>query len=384
MHDDYVNFADVIARRTSFADDARGAEALGLLETVQQFEVIARRLIAPQIFEESFGIVGDPAWSTHTSNITAYRDISFRPRVAAGVGARSTATTILGTPVSAPILLAPVGICGRYADEAEIANGRAAAAAESISVVSFNANMGIDEVAAVAPGRTWYQLYFMKDRGLNRAVVEFAERSGATALMVTIDNPGFYSKERVSRKNMVSRTFRHITDMEVPSTQNMNSFQDQNVTWDDLAKLREITALPIVVKGIQTSEDATIAADHGFDGIVVSNHGGHMLQDARPVAVILPEVVAAVDGRLEVYADGGIQHGDDVLKALALGARAVFIGRSMAWGLTVGGHRGVERVLQILAQQLDMAMGMCGISSPQAVSGATIDVGQQSRVSRSR
>lgn len=366
------DFAGIIARRTSFTGDGRAAEALGLLERIDHVEAIARRILSPQIFEESFGIVGNDAWTTYTENLEAFRRLKTRPRVAAGVASRTTATTVLGTAVDAPILLAPVGICSRYADEAEVDCGRAADANNSIAVVSFNSAKGIDEVAAVAPGRTWQQLYFMKDRGLNRAMVQQAEAVGASAIMLTIDNPGFYSKERVSRKLMVSRSFRNIEGFEIPTTDNMNSFQDQSMTWADLAKLREQTRLPVVVKGVQTAADAAIAADLGFEAIVVSNHGGHMPQSARATIDALPEIADTVAGRLEVYLDSGVRHGNDVLKALALGARAVFIGRAMVWGLTVGGHAGIGRVLAILTKELDMAMGMSGLSTVEEASAALL------------
>lgn len=367
-------FEDTIARRLSFTEDGRADEALGLLENLAQVEAIARRLLSPQIFEESFGLVGHPDWTTNTENLSAFERIRFRPRVAAAVGARVLSTTVLGTPVRSPILLAPVGICGRFADEAEVACGRAAVGSGSISTVSFNATSGIQDVAAVAPGRTWYQLYFMKDRGLNAAMVQKAESVGASALVVTIDNPGFYSKERVSRKAMVSGSFSGVTGFDIPTTQTMNTFQDQTLGWSDLAQLRERTRLPVVVKGIQTGEDAQIAADLGFDALVVSNHGGHMLQGARSSIDALPEIADAVGDRLEIYLDSGIRHGNDVLKALALGARAVLIGRAMAWGLTIGGERGVERVLAILAKELDMAMGLCGLRDVADASPALVEL----------
>ncbi|CAN5297905.1 alpha-hydroxy acid oxidase [soil metagenome] len=374
MDDLQTEFDDVLARRLTFTGDSRADEALGLLENMRQVERVARRMLSPQIFEESFGREGHPDWTTNTGNLAAFDGIRFRPRVAAGVGQRTLSTTVLGTPVSSPVLLAPVGICGRFDEEAEVASGRAAANAGSIAIVSFNANAGVDEVAAVAPGRTWYQLYFMKDRGLNLAMIQLAEAVGATALVVTIDNPGFYSKERVSRKAMMSRSFRNISGFELPTTQTMNTFQDQSLSWSDLALLREQTRLPIVVKGIQSGEDARIAAELGFDALVVSNHGGHMLQGARASIDVLPEVVDSVEGRLEVYLDSGIRQGNDVLKALALGARAVLIGRAMAWGLTIGSNRGVERVLAILAKELDMAMGLCGLRDVADASPALVEL----------
>ncbi len=214
----------------------------------------------------------------------------------------------------------------------------------------------------------------MKDRGLNRAMIEQAEAVGASAVMVTIDNPGFYSKERVNRKTMVSRSFRDIQGFEVPTTQNMNSFQDQSLTWSDLAKLRATTSLPMVIKGIQTREDAVAAGDSGYDGVVVSNHGGHMLQDARASVDVLPEVVEAVGDRIEVYLDGGIQDGGTCSRRSRSGPARSSSVAPWRGGLTVGAHRGVERVLTILRQELDMAMGLCGIRSASEVPRSSVEL----------
>jgi isopentenyl diphosphate isomerase/L-lactate dehydrogenase-like FMN-dependent dehydrogenase len=230
------------------------------------------------------------------------------------------------------------------------------------------------EVRAAAPDASrWFQLYVFRDRGVTRSFVEQAVDHGYGAIVLTVDAPWLGRRERDLRTG-----FRIPEAIVVPSMAAMGEWEgatplellgaiDPSLTWDDLAELRALAPLPLVLKGIQTGEDALLAVEHGADAIVVSNHGGRQLDAVAPTATLLPEIVEAVGGRVEVYVDGGIRRGSDVVKALALGARAVLAGRAPLWGLASDGEAGARRVLELLRDEIELALALCGCVSPDAV-----------------
>lgn len=347
------------------------------LLTVADYEARARRVLPTQLFDVLFGSGGAPGFEANTSNLAAFRAARLRPRVLVGVGTRTMATTVLGTPVSLPVLLAPAGYHQRAHPDGELATARAARAAGTVLTVSTASTFSIEEVAAATDGPLWFQLYVFKSRALGERLIARAEAAGYRALMVTVDHLG-RSRERETRfdfsrtteHRIVStidpdRVLRNFQGLDLPGVPDGDAYRtqfDEDLSWRDLAWLRRSTSMPLVVKGIQTAEDARLCREHGVDGIVVSNHGGHASPDARGTLETLPEIVAAAGGDVEVYLDGGVRRGGDVLKALALGARAVLVGRPIFWGLAAGGEEGLCRVLDIYRAELDSAMTLCGVT----------------------
>jgi 4-hydroxymandelate oxidase len=332
------------------------------------------------------GDYGAEGWATETNNLDALAATKLLPRVLMDISARNHATTALGTEISFPVMVAPSGGHQRYHVEGELATARAAARAGTIMLLSTAATYSIEEVAAAGPGPRWFQLYFMRDRRVTERLVRRAEDAGYRALVLTVDNPGVPSHERdvrfsASGGGTYDLTAEHEVAPTYDASRSLRNFQDLGIegvetitravwhdefepglNWEHVAWLRTLTPLPIVIKGIQTGADGRLCAEHGVDGLVVSNHGGFALKNARGTIETLPEIVAAAGNGVEVYLDGGIRRGTDVLKALALGARAVLVGRAQAWGLTVGGEDGIVRVLELLRQELDDAMRFCGVA----------------------
>ncbi|MGZ8783692.1 MAG: alpha-hydroxy acid oxidase [Gaiellaceae bacterium] len=313
-----------------------------------------------------------------SGNVEAWRRLRLRPRVLVDVSSVSTATTVLGSPVSMPLLVAPTAIQRLAHPDGEPGMARAAAAAGTVMCLSTLATTTPAEVAAAAPGAPrWFQLYVFRDRGVTRALVDQAVEHGFGAIVLTVDAPRLGRRERDLRTG-----FRVPEDVTVPSVAaalgrwagatpiELLGQIDASLTWADLAEFRALSTLPLVLKGIQTGEDAALACEHGADAIVVSNHGGRQLDDVAPTAELLPEVVEAVAGRIEVYVDGGIRRGSDVVKALALGARAALVGRVPLWGLACAGEAGATQVLALLRDEIELALALCGAASPETVSPA--------------
>jgi isopentenyl diphosphate isomerase/L-lactate dehydrogenase-like FMN-dependent dehydrogenase len=340
---------------------------------VADYEQLAETRLDPGAFGYYAGGAGDE--QTLAANVEAWRRLRLRPRVLVDIGEVSTATTVLGTPVSMPLLVAPTAIQRLAHPEGELGMARAAAAAGTVMCLSTLATATLEDVAAAAPEAPhWFQLYVFRDRGITRALVAQAVEHGYGAIVLTVDAPRLGRRERDLRT-----AFRVPEEITVPSFAaalgrwegatplELLDAIDPTLTWADLEELRSLAPLPFVLKGIQTGEDAALACEHGVDGIVVSNHGGRQLDAVAPTAELLPEVVEAVTGRLEVYVDGGIRRGADVVKALALGARAALAGRAPLWGLACDGAAGAQRVLELLREELELALALCGCTSPEAV-----------------
>jgi isopentenyl diphosphate isomerase/L-lactate dehydrogenase-like FMN-dependent dehydrogenase len=291
---------------------------------------------------------------TLRANRTAFERIRLRPRVLVDVSACDLRTSVIDIPVSMPILVAPTAAHALAHPDAECATAQAAGAAGTLMVVSSSATRSLEDVARAAPGPLWFQLYIRRLRHAEALVVR-AQAAGYRALVLTVDTPRLGNRERDIRNN-----FEGFPTPNYDSDGKEEPFMGDTLTWDILDWLRSLTSLPILLKGILTAEDALLAVERGVAGIIVSNHGGRQLDGAVPSIEALPEVIAAVDGRCEVYLDGGIRRGTDVLQALALGARAVLIGRPILWGLAVDGAAGARRVLEILRAELEKAMMLAG------------------------
>jgi isopentenyl diphosphate isomerase/L-lactate dehydrogenase-like FMN-dependent dehydrogenase len=291
---------------------------------------------------------------TLRANRTAFERLRLRPRVLVDVSACDLRTNVIGIPVSMPILVAPTAAHALAHPDAECATAQAAGAAGTLMVVSSSATRSLEDVARAAPGPLWFQLYIRRLRHAQALVVR-ADAAGYRAIVLTVDTPRLGNRERDIRNN-----FEGFPTPNYDSDGKDEPYMGDTLTWDILDWLRSLTSLPIILKGILTAEDALLAVERGVAGIIVSNHGGRQLDGAVPSIEALPEVIAAVDGRCEVYLDGGIRRGTDVLKALALGARAVLIGRPILWGLAVDGAAGARRVLEILRAELEKAMILAG------------------------
>ncbi len=304
---------------------------------------------------------------TLQDDIRAWSAIHLRPRALVDVREVDTSVTVLGTPISMPIITAPfVGSTFVHPD-GEVATARGAMGADTITTLSMNGSRTPEQVGAVAPGHYWQQLYMGRDRGVVRDVVARAVAAGASALCVTVDLPVMPSFPRPMRDAMgalfeqwardehMMYAVRDYRDRPFGAT-----FPDAGVTWADLEWVRGLSELPLILKGVIRADDALLARDNGAAAVIVSNHAGQGLRSSQPVAHALPAIVEAVGTDLEIYADSGIRSGADVLRALALGARSVLIGRPTLWGLAVGGAAGVERVLRILQAELAEIMGITG------------------------
>lgn len=323
---------------------------------VWDYERLAEERLSEHARAYYFGGAGDE-W-TLRDNVHAFERRTLRPRYLVDVSSVSTATTIVGEEASMPVVVAPTAM-QRFAHEGgERETARGAAAAGTIMCLSSVSTVSPREVAAAAPGgKRWFQVYVFKDRGVTRGLVEQAVESGYSALAVTIDLPYLGRRERDVRV-----AFEIPADFEVPDFMDI----DSSLTWRDLTWIADY-GLPLIVKGVMTREDAVLAVDHGAVAVGVSNHGGRQLDGVAASLDVLPEVAEAVDGRCEILLDGGVRRGTDVLKALALGARAVLVGRPVLWGLAVDGARGVEHVLELLRAEIELGLGLLGCTSPDEV-----------------
>jgi 4-hydroxymandelate oxidase len=340
------------------------------------FEQAAEK-VDPKVWCFFEGGAGDEV--TLRANVGAYRRWRFRPRVLVDVGQVSAATTVLGTPVSMPVLVAPFAFQRLLHPEGEVATARAAAAAGTLMCVSTTTTSAHDEIAAVAGSSPrWLQLYVLRDRQRTLDHIAEARAHGYSALALTVDLPVLGRRERDLRLGFelppdLPLPYLKGKDPSVPMTFAEQVQVSPSLTWRDLEWITSASGMPLILKGIVTREDAMLAVDHGVDGIIVSNHGGRQLDGAPATLDALPEVVEAVAGRCEVYVDGGIRRGTDVLKALALGARATLIGRPVASGLAVGGEAGVLDVLTMLHDEIELGLALIGCTSPAEVTRSHIE-----------
>jgi isopentenyl diphosphate isomerase/L-lactate dehydrogenase-like FMN-dependent dehydrogenase len=327
---------------------------------VSDYERLAEEKLDANAHAYFAGGAGDEV--TLRDNVAAFERRKLRPRVLVDVAAVSTATTVLGTEISLPVLIAPLAMQRLAHPDGEEATARAAAAAGTIMCLSSAATCA---PAALGSGHRWFQVYVWRPREKTEAAIEQAVASGYSTLMLTVDVPYLGRRERDVRVGF--KVPEHLT---VQGDLFGQGF-DASVSWRDLEWLAGY-GLPVVVKGLLTAEDAKLACEHGAAAVVVSNHGGRQLDGVSATLDVLEEVVGAVDGRAEVLLDGGVRRGTDVLKALALGARAVMIGRAMVWGLAVAGEEGVTDVLSMFQKDVELGLALLGCTSPADVSRAHV------------
>ena len=344
---------------------------------LESLEARARERLDPMLFDYIAGGAGDE-W-TLRENRQAFARWELLPRLLRGVAARDLRTSVLGTPVSFPVLVPPMGFHGLCHDDAELATARATAAAGTIFVASTVSNRSLEAIAGACGGPRWFQLYVYRDRAVTRELVERAAAAGYGALCLTVDTPLAGPRERDRRNRLrmpshlglenfpVSHADRHKqADSEARESalaRYIADMWDPGLTWADVDWLRSLSTLPLVIKGVLAPGDAVLAVEHGAQAVIASNHGGRQLDGVPAPLTMLPQLVEAIEGRAELLLDGGVRRGTDVLKALALGARAVLVGRPVLWGLTLDGAEGVRAVLEHLRGELDLAMALAGCAT---------------------
>ncbi len=317
---------------------------------------------------------------TLRENHAAFERLPLHYRVLVDVSRRDASTELLGHPLSMPVVIAPTAFHCLACPEGELATARAAEAAGTVMVLSSLSNTDMEEVVQATRAPVFFQLYAYRDRGATAALMARAEAAGCRALVLTVDAPLLGCRERdvrnrfqlppgLSVRNLVPAGYGALIDDGRDSglAAYFAALIDSSLSWKDLEWLRVHTRLPLVIKGIVRADDARRAAEAGVAAIVVSNHGGRQLDTSPATIDVLPAVAGAIGDRLPVLLDGGVRRGTDVLKALALGARAVLVGRPILWGLAVGGEAGAVEVLQILRRELDLAMALCGCPDLAAV-----------------
>ena len=341
--------------------------------SLREIESEAQRKLDPAVYDYFAGGADDEI--TLRSNETAFAKIGLLPRVMCGAGPPQLETVILGHRISLPVLIAPTAFHRLAHSAGECETARAAAAAGTIMIVSMASTVAIEDVAAASrekasdQSQLWFQIYLQSDLSFTESLIQRVEAAGCSALVVTVDSPTFGSRHRDLRNGfndlpdgMCCENLRERVNGNGRGKARKIVFSPE-FSWKHIDWLREVTRLKIVLKGIVHPEDAKLALQHGADAILVSNHGGRQLDTIPATIDVLPAIVNAVDGRIPLLLDGGIRRGTDVLKALALGANAVAIGRPVLWGLALAGEAGVARVLEILRSELARALALCGCGS---------------------
>ncbi len=343
-----------------------------------EFEEVARARMSQTDYDGVAGGATDELTLHRTR--ACFESILLRPRRLVDVSARDLATTVLGERIAFPVMLAPSGGHGVAHPDGELASARAAGAAGTVMVLSPGSTYLLEDVAEAATGPLWFQQYLFRDRGLTLSMAQRAEAAGYRALCITVDSFGLHKRERNLRSSQAGEVGHGGADVNYadyirslgPDAPNVTDLIDPGATWAELDWFMAQSPLPLVVKGILTGEDAALCVEHGVQALIVSNHGGRNLDTTLASIEALPEVAEAAAGRLEVYMDGGIRRGTDVLKALALGARAVLVGRPIFWGLAGGGEDGLRTVLGMLRDELDIAMALCGCPTVASIDGAVL------------
>lgn len=347
-----------------------------------ELEAHAERFISPHAWAFIAGGAQDEI--TVRRNRSALEAITLRPRFLVDISERDLSTTVLGEKISFPVMVAPAGGHMFAHPDGELATAKGAGAAGTLMALASGSHYSMEQVAEVATGPLWFQLYH-RSKEITKMLVQRAEQAGYKAVCITVDTP-------VS--SPIERSMRH--GAERPRGFNPGNFVGEEagmgllpdtldalywnapptipLTWAELAWLRSVTSLPLVLKGIRTAEDAFKAVEHGIDGILVSNHGARQLDGTLATIEMLPEIVEVVNGRSEIFLDSGIRRGSDVIKALALGARAVLVGRPIYWGLAWNGAEGVRLVLELLRQELDLVMAHCGHTSLQTLDKSLVNL----------
>ncbi|MBM3926078.1 MAG: alpha-hydroxy-acid oxidizing protein [SAR202 cluster bacterium] len=334
-----------------------------------EYEAEAKKRMPSLEYQRIAGGAGEEF--TLRRNREIYGTIMLRPKMLTDVSSVKTATTVLGHKMSFPVMLAPAGFHARAHKDGEVASVRAAGAEGVVMMLSSAALKTMEEVALAGAGTRWFQQYFFRDKGLNLEFANRAEKAGYKAICVTVDSKARPKRDRDLRNSNASLTLPNYKGLGLKEngegSKVLFDIRDPGATFEDLEWLASKTRLPVIPKGVMRGDDARRCVEHGAKAVVVSNHGGGILDTEFSAIEMLPEVVEAVDGKAEVYVDGGIRRGSDIVKALALGARAVLIGRPVFWGLAVAGEEGVRGVLQVLREETQMTMAMCGVADVKAI-----------------
>ncbi len=352
---------------------------------LHQYEAEAQRTLSPAAWGYFYGGAGDE--TTMRENRAAFERIFLRPRALVDVSQRDLSTTVLGQPWDMPIAIAPMALQGLAHPEGDLASACAAAHVGATMILSTAATQSIEAVATARQAAPqWFQLYVNRDRGLTKSLVQRAHAAGYSALVLTADTPIVGRRERdfahkvdlpsgLVLDNLTEALHAYSGDAPDPSgfLQYFSDQVDPSISWKDVDWLASLSPLPLVVKGILRGDDAQRALDHGARGIIVSNHGGRQLDGAVATVTALPEVVAAVDGRCDVLIDGGVRRGVDIVRAIALGAKAVLIGRPILWGLALDGEAGARHVLELLRDEFSLAMALCGCKTIAEIDRSLID-----------
>ncbi|KAI3789861.1 hypothetical protein L2E82_02665 [Cichorium intybus] len=334
---------------------------------LNEYQELARQALPKMYYDYFSG--GSEDQHTLRENVEAFKRITLRPRILVDVSKIDMSTTILGYKTSAPIMLAPTAMHKLAHPEGEVLTARAAGACNVIMGLSFMSTCTIEEVASSCNAVRFFQLYVYKKREISALMVKRAEMNGFKAILLTVDTPKLGRREADIKNKMIAPQLKNFeglvsTKVEDDEGSNLEAFAsrsfDPSLSWKDIAWLKSITTLPIMVKGVLTREDAIKAMEVGVEGIIVSNHGARQLDYVPATINALEEVVVAVKGRVPVLFDGGIRRGTDVFKALALGAQAVMIGRPVVYGLAAKGEYGVRRVIEMLKDELELAMALAG------------------------
>lgn len=345
---------------------------------VRELEEEARRKLEPAAYDYFAGGALDER--ALTNNERAYKRFSLHHRVLRGLIEPDPSTTLLGQKLTMPLIVSPVAFQGMAHQAGEVGTALACTEAGVSMVVSTTSNCSIADVGAAAAGAFWLQLYFMKDRGITTELVRRAESAGCKAIALTADVPAWGRRERDMRNRFSLPKALIIESLLIPGREDfydghfrtdLSTFINErlkfDLTWDDVAWLKSITKLPIVVKGVAHAEDARLAVYEGAAAIYVSNHGGRQLDIAPATIETLPGIVDAVERRIPIVVDGGIRRGTDVIVALAMGADAVGIGRPALWGLAARGQEGVREVLETFRAEIKNTMALCGCEDLKAV-----------------
>jgi len=364
---------------------------VGALHTVDDFRAAARRRLPRMVWDFVDG--GADGESAVAANRTALDEVLFQPRHLVDVATRDVTTTVFGDPVKIPLILSPSGLATVVHPDGEPAVARAAADAGAIYAVSTASGYSMEEIAEQSEGRLWFQLYLWKNEDVVQSLISRATAAGYEALIVTIDVPVVGKRERDLRNGMslpvrlrasavadaalrLPWIWRMLSGPEITfgslvgiapgdSAGSIGEYADRELTdpsrtWADLAMIRRRWNGPLLVKGVMSPADAIAAVEHGADGVIVSNHGGRQMSSVPGVAAVLPRIIEAVGDHAEVFMDGGVRRGEDIVKARALGANAACGGRLWFWGLAAGGEEGVRRVLSILEADVDRTLALIG------------------------
>lgn len=350
-----------------------------LLLNLHEFEAAAESRLPRMVFDYYAGGANDEVLLRTTR--AAWEDIQLRYRVMRDVSARSLACTVLGQRLDWPVMIAPMALQQMAHADGELATARAANRTATGMILSTLSNTAVESVSTETQQPLWFQLYIQQDRGATAALVERVQHAGCTAIVLTVDTPLLGRRERDIRNVLHLPTGMRTPHLPAASTNTLAEPDDaasalalyvtrkwdSSNSWRDLEWLQSITALPILVKGVVRGDDAVLALEHGASGVIVSNHGGRQLDASVTTPRALREVAQALSGRGALLVDGGIRRGTDVVKAIAMGAQAVLLGRPVLWGLALDGEAGVTRVLQLLRDECDLAMALAGCRSASEI-----------------